>query len=229
MKKLLILCMVLILSACDNEEVETYDYDDLGAVQVSSYMEGETKDEKYILYYYSETCPGCNSVKQEVIPFFMDFDLLNVYLLNTGEMFDVSLFTEFIGTPSLFIIDGSKTLYETYIGVDRVREFLERYDDIPIDMSLLNGLDVVSLEDYQNKENARSYTFLYSNVMDLSNALIKELFALPSSSLVMIPINQAEEDLLNEFAVENYPALFVEGEEELVFEGEQVITEYLQE
>jgi hypothetical protein len=96
-------------------------------------------------------------------------------------------------------------------------------------MSLLNGLDVVSLEDYQNKENARSYTFLYSNVMDLSNALIKELFALPSSSLVMIPINQAEEDLLNEFAVENYPALFVEGEEELVFEGEQVITEYLQE
>ena len=228
MKKFLIICLLLLLTACEEEENDGYDYEDLDNVQVTSYMEGETMEEKYVLYYYSETCPACNNVKQEVIPFFMDFDLLEVYLLNVGEMMDVSLFTEFVGTPSLFVIDGAKNLYETYIGADRVREFMVEYEDFRVDMSHLSSSEVLSLEDYQSLEEG-TYTLLYSKDAGLSQDLINNLFGLASSSLVLIPIEDADQDLLDLFEVNTYPSLMVNEEELLVLEGEQVIVEYFEE
>jgi len=227
MKKLLIICLLLLLTACE-EENDGYDYEDLDNVQVTSYLEGETMEEKYVLYYYSETCPACNNVKQEIIPFFMDFDLLDVYLLNVGDMMDVSLFTEFVGTPSLFVIDGAKNLYETYIGADRVREFMVKYEDFKVDMSYLSSSEVRSLEDYQSLEES-TYTLLFSKDTGLSQDLIHNLFRLASSSLVLIPIEDADQDLLDLFKVNTYPSLIVNEEERLVLEGEQVIIEYFEE
>ena len=228
MKKFLIICLLLLLTACEEEENDGYDYEDLDNVQVTSYMEGETIEERYVLYYYSETCPACNNVKQEIIPFFMDFELLDVYLLNVGDMMDVSLFTEFVGTPSLFVIDGSKNLYETYIGSDRVREFMDKYEDFNVDMSDLSNSEILSLDDYQSLEGS-IYTLVYSKDTGFSQELLNNLFSLASSSLILIPIEEADQDLLDLFEVNIYPSLIVNEEEQLVLEGDQVIVEYFEE
>lgn len=228
MKKILVILMLLLLAACEPEETFEYEYSDLDSEQVTSYMEGETMDGKYILYYYSETCPGCNDVKQDIIPFFMEFSLLDVYLLNTAEMFDISLFTEFVGTPSLFIIDGSKNLYETYIGVQRVRIFMETYEDINITLNMFNQHKVNTFEEYEQKESTM-YTLLYSEDIEISQLLLEELFRLSSVSLTLINVDEAETDLIAQFDYDTLPILVVNDETNEYIQGEQYIINYLEE
>jgi len=227
MKKLLVILMLLLLAACEPEETFEYEYSDLDSEQVTSYMEGETMDGKYILYYYSETCPGCNDVKQDIIPFFMEFSLLDVYLLNTAEMFDISLFTEFVGTPSLFIIDGSKNLYETYIGVQRVRIFMETYEDINLTLNMFDQQKVNTFEAYEQKESTM-YTLLYSEDIEMSQLLLKELFRLSSVSLTLINVDEAETDLIALFDYDTVPTLVVNDETNEYIQGEQYILNYLE-
>lgn len=227
MKKLLVILMLLLLAACEPEETFEYEYSDLDSEQVTSYMEGETMDGKYILYYYSETCPGCNDVKQDIIPFFMEFSLLDVYLLNTAEMFDISLFTEFVGTPSLFIIDGSKNLYETYIGVQRVRTFMETYEDINLTLNMFDQQKVNTFEAYEQKESTM-YTLLYSEDIEMSQLLLKELFRLSSVSLTLINVDEAETDLIALFDYDTVPTLVVNDETNEYIQGEQYIINYLE-
>lgn len=227
MKKFLVIFMILFLLACE-QEAEGYQYDDLDALQVASYLEGETFDGKYVLYYYSETCPGCNSVKQEIIPFFMNFDVLDVYLLNVADMVDVSVFTEFIGTPSVFIIDGSKTLYETYIGVDEVRMFMDKYQAFDFSLELFSSELVTTLEAYQGKE--AKYTFLYEGDYEIGEELGSLLFGLESSKFVMIDVEQADALLLEEFTYDMGPMMIVQEEDtRVVIKGAGSITEYLEE
>ncbi len=220
--------MLFMLVACEQNQVEEYEYGDLDVEHVSSYLEGETMDGKYILYYYSETCPGCNSIKQEVIPFFMNFSMLDLYLLNTAEMFDVSIFPEFVGTPSLFIIDGSKTLYETYIGVDRVREFIDEYKDIVPSVSLFKNQHITTIEEYNNFEG--NYIFVFSdNYIVTDDNLWIQLFQLETDDLVLINIDEAGIDLLSELDNPQVPLLLVKTEN--TFEniyGEDNIISYLQ-
>lgn len=227
MKKLLVILMLLLLAACEPEETFEYEYSDLDSEQVTSYMEGETMDGKYILYYYSETCPGCNDVKQDIIPFFMEFSLLDVYLLNTAEMFDISLFTEFVGTPSLFVIDGSKNLYETYIGVQRVRIFMETYEDINLTLNMFDQHKVNTFEAYEQKESTM-YTLLYSEDIEMSQLLLKELFRLSSVSLTLINVDEAETDLIALFDYDTVPTLVVNDETNEYIQGEQYIINYLE-
>lgn len=228
MKKILVILMLLLLAACEPEETFEYEYSDLDSEQVTSYMEGETMDGKYILYYYSETCPGCNDVKQDIIPFFMEFSLLDVYLLNTAEMFDISLFTEFVGTPSLFIIDGSKNLYETYIGVQRVRIFMETYEDINITLNMFDQHKMNTVEEYEQKESTM-YTLLYSEDIEISDLLLEELFRLSSVSLTLINVDEAETDLVALFDYDTLPTLVVNDETNEYIQGEQYIINYLEE
>jgi len=220
--------MLFMLVACEQEAYPKYEYDDLDVPQVSSYLEGETMDGKYILYYYNESCSGCSQIKQDIIPFFMDFSLLDVYLLNTTEMFDISIFNEFIGVPSLFIIDGSKNLYETYIGVSDIRNFMDEYHKIELTIDIFNDQKVDTLIDYEAKDKT-IYTLLYSDDEILSSDLVEELFKCSSSSLILINIDEAEEALNALFDEAILPALIVEGEVISLMQGEEEIINYLQE
>lgn len=225
---MLVVFMLLVLTACQSEEAEEYQYSDLDVPQVSSYLEGETMDGKYILYYYSETCPGCNAVKEEIIPFFMEFSLLDVYLLNTADMHDISVFTEFVGTPSLFIIDGSKTLYETYIGVDKVREFMDTYGEMDINLDMFAGTMIGTLEEFENKETT-VYTILYDDETVFDERLLEMLFTYTTAEITLINVSTAEEGLISQYDYTVLPAMDIADETDLFIQGQGNIINYFEE
>jgi thioredoxin-related protein len=131
---LLILVFTVTLTSC--EETDTgLDYSAFSDKILTSYSDAEDKSHnKYILYYYSETCSYCNDIKQEILTFFQDFELLDYYLLDVGSdsVTDTSQFTEFTGTPSLFFIaDGE--LYDKYVGTSAIRDFIAEFSDKELD------------------------------------------------------------------------------------------------
>ncbi|MCF7925829.1 MAG: thioredoxin family protein [Candidatus Izimaplasma sp.] len=178
MKKVLFFFVVifgLILVGC--EEPETIDYDDFEHLKQSSYTSAENKTpNRYMLYYYSESCSHCNDVKADLLNFVETFELLDLYLIDVGSetIKDVSQFSEFIGTPSLFIIADGKVV-ETYIGSKDILEFIEKYEDITLDYTYFNNQYVNTFDAITSVEK-EDYIVYYYNDDCASCEAVKDIF-----------------------------------------------------
>jgi len=134
MKKILtilLLSLVMMLTGCDFGS-KTLDYSDFKDHAVNTYGELEAKkDARYIAYYYSETCTHCAEIKEDVLSFFSGLEGFDFYLLDIANAPDSSGYEEFLGTPTLFVIQDGVIL-ERYIGSDFVEQFLVKYADFDI-------------------------------------------------------------------------------------------------
>jgi hypothetical protein len=120
--------MITTLSGCVEEEV-IYDYSDFSEHAAQSYEELENSTEnRYVAYYYSETCGHCADVKQEILTFFSDFDDMPFYILDVARATDTSGLDEFYGTPTVFIISNNEVI-SSFIGSVGVRDFIEMFSD----------------------------------------------------------------------------------------------------
>lgn len=160
---LIITVMALLLSGC---EVETgvLDYDDFQQNKVSSYSELESQSSgRYIAYYYSETCSHCIEIKPEILNFFSGLEDIPFYLLDIVDADDRSGFEEFIGTPTLMLLQDGEIL-EMYIGSDRIKVFIESYTDFDIDnleYSYFNNQHLTTYDEVLNIESEAYIIYYY--------------------------------------------------------------------
>lgn len=139
MKKLILLSMTLLTSCSAGvvEEVPTvivpeYDYSITKDDQIKWNDLFSQKEERYLVYFYSEYCGYCKSIKQEV---------LSYYLLNKEKMYFLDAIKEdavfkspandIIGLTSIdnFHIAGTPMIVEfieltvtnLYVGCDNIR------------------------------------------------------------------------------------------------------------
>ena len=155
-KSILFLLSLLIISltACtpgtsSTDPDKLFEYTDFADQSISTYEEAETKStNKYIVYYYSESCSHCKDVKQDILGFFDSFEAIPFYIFdirnekNTG---DTSL-NEFVGTPTLFVMSDNKVL-EKYVGSINIRQFIDIYNSINLDYSSFESQHLTSYQD----------------------------------------------------------------------------------
>ncbi len=101
MKKIILVLSILLvitLSSCVSNDT-LYEYSDFSniAIKLNSEAEGKSTD-KYIVYYYQETCSHCNDVKQDILGFADGFETLDFYIFDISKASDRSSLEEFIGT-----------------------------------------------------------------------------------------------------------------------------------
>ena len=170
MKKLiviLILTLSIVLTSCE-EQSTGLDYDMFESLIHKSYQEAENKiPNRYILYYYSESCSHCNDVKQEILTFIQNYDGLDVYLMNVGsqEVNDSSQFSEFRGTPSLFIIAQGE-IVETYVGTTQVRSFIEHYRSLDLSYDTFSSQYEDNFDFINTKDDSDYLIYYYNGTCD---------------------------------------------------------------
>lgn len=166
MKKIifiLILLFTLTLSSCDPEEVDDglLEYSDLADKEVFSYAESEGKSkDKYIVYYYHQSCSHCQDVKQEILSFGESFEHLDFYLLDISKALDVSSYEEFVGTPTVLVLSGGD-IVESYIGKDKVLDFIDIYNDIEFDYELFTNQQLTTYNEILDIESERYLVYYY--------------------------------------------------------------------
>lgn len=124
MKKAVIYCLVFIsifmLSSCFTT---TYEYDDFSEHFLDSFASVYEQDDLYLVYFYSEYCSDCASVKQEVLGFLNDYETLEFYLISESFADDQFEFEDFYVTPTVFIIEDNEII-ESYLGSPAIKEFI---------------------------------------------------------------------------------------------------------
>ncbi len=90
-------------------------------------------DNVHIEYFYSTYCAHCNSVKVDILNFFLELEL-EFYLINVSEVLGIPKIEGFIGVPALYIIADNEPV-EEYIGSIEIIEFIDDYNDGLIDLT----------------------------------------------------------------------------------------------
>ena len=120
---------------------DVLDYSSFDDQLMTSYSDIESiEGQRYIAYYYSETCGHCNDIKPVILEFFNNLDGFPVYLLDVSKASDSSEF-DFYGTPTIHVIQDG-VLLEQYIGTVFIEQFMEKYMDFDI-----NDLEYSYFED----------------------------------------------------------------------------------
>ena len=147
MKRLLLLS-VLLLTACAEKETETpndppknVDYEDIVLPKISWFDIFNREEEKYLVYFYSEECGYCNSIKEEILDYYetttrkMFFiDVVEDGNVVINHSFDSVIGVNDIehlyirGTPSLLELEN-KTVVNYYAGVQTIRAFISNVED----------------------------------------------------------------------------------------------------
>lgn len=99
--------VILISMILFNVFDKTLDYKSFDSIK--NYSEITMQDEdQYLVYYYSETCPACTTIKTEVLEFADSNEAgIKVYFMDAAKTRGTNYITEMTGTPSLLtIVDG---------------------------------------------------------------------------------------------------------------------------
>lgn len=161
---ILISILVLVLSACEPEpEPIELDYLDFSAHLITTYNDAEkNNDNKYVVYYYSESCGQCHTIKQDVLEFFEDFEILPFYILNIFRATDYFALEEFISTPTVFVMSDDQ-ISETYIGADEVYDFISNYSNIELDYSSFADVHLTTYQEVLDIEKDVYILYYYLN------------------------------------------------------------------
>ena len=121
--------MVGIFVGCDNESATTtkdYQYSDYSYYQVKSFEDQlEFQDGTYYVYYYSEGCTACQSIKEDI--------LSRITGLKTDTLLLFDVYNNTVGIEPSFNIVSTPTLIrvkdhefdEAYVGVSKILAVLD--------------------------------------------------------------------------------------------------------
>jgi len=196
---ILILLFTLTLSACNpvEEDDGVLEYNDLASKALFTHVDAESKsNDKYIVYYYQEACGHCQEIKQEILAFVLEFDALEIYIIDTSKALDSSSFQEYRGTPTVFVISGGEVI-ESYIGSDDILRFIDEYSDIQYDYDLFESQQVSSYNQILELEEDEYLVYYYLESCPNCNEIKDQLLAWAFSK------NIDEFYLLNGADVEN--------------------------
>lgn len=85
-------------------------------------------DSLHFEYYYSENCSHCRIVKPDLLYFFLTNEDLEFYLFDVVALEGSVQIEEFVGTPTLFVIENNVVI-KSYIGSVAIPEFIEGYNE----------------------------------------------------------------------------------------------------
>ena len=111
--------VILISMVLFNSFNTTLDYDSFDTVD--DYYEIQTMDEdKYLVYWYTETCPACIAIKQQVLDFADSNEAgIKVYFMDASVTTGTNYIPQMTGTPSLLtIVNG--VIVDLNIGSDLI-------------------------------------------------------------------------------------------------------------
>lgn len=113
-----------------NMTKETFEYDDFDQITAWGEIETQTED-KYLVYYYSESCGYCVRIKDDVLAFADENQAdAKLYLMDAGQMTGTNPFPvgdNRRGTPTLHVVvDG--VIVESVSGPSSVLEVFEEVE-----------------------------------------------------------------------------------------------------
>jgi thiol-disulfide isomerase/thioredoxin len=121
---------VLVLNAT-GPKTEYSDFEQIGNYATISQKE----EDAYFVYFYSESCGACNSIKASIMSFANDNELnTKVYMM---DAYDTSGDRSFItgpggvamnSTPTLLLFENG-TMTEFIVNADNITDFLESVED----------------------------------------------------------------------------------------------------
>lgn len=110
--------------------IDMTDYKDFVGHNELSFNSLEFKDHpRYIGYYYSDECGHCAAVKAELLAFFKDFTGMPFYFIDVQEAQGTTNISGLTGTPTLIIFNEGG-IQDAYVGSDRVRDFIDTYQEL---------------------------------------------------------------------------------------------------
>lgn len=113
----------------------TIDYSDFNEHALSSFTETLTiSDNVHIEYYYSPYCSHCNSIKVDVLNFFLQYDNIEFYLINSSAATGIPKIESFEGVPSLYVIADNVVVDEA-VGTIEILQFILDYRNGEIDLN----------------------------------------------------------------------------------------------
>lgn len=131
-----------LLCSCSTKKTsqkKEYNYDDYESIQISYSEVFDKTEESYLVYFYSEYCGYCQSIKEEVLSF-VDGNYFPIYLCHDTDNFLMGYEYEqsigcqtsscliVCGTPSLIRIENHKIVLNA-CGVNSVLAYLSFYSD----------------------------------------------------------------------------------------------------
>ena len=158
----LISLLIFALSACEpTPEPIELDYKDFPDHLIESYYEAEKITEnKYIVYYYHNHCSGCETVKQNILSFFNEYEVLPFYIFNISEANDISVLEEFKGTPTIFVMSDN-TVIETYLGITEISNFISTYRNLKLDYDSFVDQHLITYQDVLDIQNDTYILYYY--------------------------------------------------------------------
>ncbi len=100
--------VILVSLVIYNSFNKTLDYDSFSTID--NYSDIQQMDEDvYLVYWYSETCTACTTIKAEVLAFADSNEVdMKVYFMDAGTASGTNYIPQMTGTPSLItIINGA--------------------------------------------------------------------------------------------------------------------------
>ena len=134
-KVILLLCSLLVSCGSSHKEaVVEYDYSDV-STHIDWYDSFVQEEDDYLVYYYSETCSHCNSIKQQVIRYYLS-EKEPMYFVNTNlnskfgpvkELSGINDIDSFyiFGTPFLLRVK-EHMVSDYYPGTKKILEYLKQ-------------------------------------------------------------------------------------------------------
>ncbi len=99
-----ILISMILFNAFDN----SLTYGSFDTVDDYLYIQTQEEDQ-YLVYWYSETCPACAAIKEEVLDFADDNEAgIKVYFMDASKTSGTNYIQQMTGTPSVVVVvDGT--------------------------------------------------------------------------------------------------------------------------
>ena len=139
MKKVLSLIVpLLVLAGCKEDHIkdDKHNYHETKDSLIGWNETFNQIEDEYIVYFYSETCGHCNSIKQDVISFYLK-EYIPMYFVCTDlgvvygknkDIVGVDNIDEFFiyGTPSLCEINSHK-VESYYVGEKEILDYINQF------------------------------------------------------------------------------------------------------
>ncbi|MFW5794216.1 MAG: thioredoxin domain-containing protein [Bacillota bacterium] len=111
------------ISTTDNSD--NYNYSDYSYYQINSFSEQLNRlDTDYYVYYYSESCPSCATIKDDVLSRVANLVEDNLFLFDVYRDIDVEPSFNLDYVPTLvYVVDNQYS--EKYVGPEEIIPILE--------------------------------------------------------------------------------------------------------